>query len=237
MRTRGGLNDPRRDRVSRARSHPWERALGRGRFRLLPRPGPPQIARSAITGISGRQPRLAGAGYSGSDGVAMRLFERHTCDTGYRPRNKQAVLHRQAQVAVPAGLLRGDDIDALVEAVAPADIPGWFTPDVAVLELAMSALDGASVPGSEPLPYEGGVARAVTARRGNDHSSAAPGGAAALAHGEPNALLVAAPSNFPDSWPNARLRSTSERGSSPATARRTSSPTTDISMCSTSCRS
>lgn len=85
----------------------------------------------------------------------MRLFERQTCNMGNRPHIDQAVLHRQAQVAVLAGLLRGDDIDALVEAVAPADIPGWFTPDVAVLELAMSALDLASIPGSEPLQYEG----------------------------------------------------------------------------------
>jgi hypothetical protein len=52
-------------------------------------------------------------------------------------------------------LLRGDDIGTVVEAVAPADIPGWFTPDVAVLELAMSGLELASVPGSEPLQYEG----------------------------------------------------------------------------------
>jgi hypothetical protein len=85
----------------------------------------------------------------------MRLLERQTCDMGNRPRIDKAVLHRQAQVAVLAGLLRGDDIDALVEAVAPADIAGWFTPDVAVLELAMSALDLASVPGCEPLQYEG----------------------------------------------------------------------------------
>jgi hypothetical protein len=85
----------------------------------------------------------------------MRLLERQTCEMGNRSRIDRAVLHRQAQVAVLAGLLRGDDLDALVEAVAPADVPGWFTPDVAVLELAMSALDLASVPGSELLQYEG----------------------------------------------------------------------------------
>lgn len=85
----------------------------------------------------------------------MRLLERQTCDMGNRSRIDHAVLHRQAQVALLAGLLRGDEIDALVEAVAPADIPGWFTPDVAMLELAMSALDLASVPGCEPLQYEG----------------------------------------------------------------------------------
>jgi hypothetical protein len=87
--------------------------------------------------------------------LAMRLLERQTCGMGKRPRIDHGVLHRQAQVAVLAGLLRGDDIDALVEVVAPADVPGWFTPDVAVLELATSALDLASVPGFEPLQYEG----------------------------------------------------------------------------------
>jgi hypothetical protein len=58
-------------------------------------------------------------------------------------------------VAVLAGLLRGDDIDALVEAVAPSDDRGWFTPDVAVLELAVTALDLASIAGVPPLEYEG----------------------------------------------------------------------------------
>lgn len=72
-----------------------------------------------------------------------------------RARVNTAVLHRQAQVAVLAGLLRGDDIDALVASVAPTDVPGWFTPDVALLELAVSALDMASVPGSAPLEYDG----------------------------------------------------------------------------------
>ena len=54
-----------------------------------------------------------------------------------------------------AGLLRGDDIDALVEAVAPSHVRGWFTPDVAVLELAVTALDLASIAGAPPLEYEG----------------------------------------------------------------------------------
>ncbi len=53
------------------------------------------------------------------------------------------------------GLLRGDDIDALLASVAPSDVPGWFTPDVAMLELAVTALDLASAPGSAPLEYEG----------------------------------------------------------------------------------
>ena len=58
-------------------------------------------------------------------------------------------------MAVLAGLLRGDDIDALVEAVAPSHVRGWFTPDVAVLELAVAALDLACLPGAELLEYEG----------------------------------------------------------------------------------
>jgi hypothetical protein len=72
-----------------------------------------------------------------------------------RPRVDQNLLHQQAQVAVLAGLLRGDDIDALVASIAPCDVPGWFTPDVAMLELAVTALDLASAPGSSPLEYEG----------------------------------------------------------------------------------
>ena len=72
-----------------------------------------------------------------------------------KPRVDQDLLHRRAQVAVLAGLLRGDDIDALVEAVAPSHVPGWFTPDVAMLELAVTALDLASLAGVPPLEYEG----------------------------------------------------------------------------------
>jgi len=58
-------------------------------------------------------------------------------------------------VAVLAGLLRGDDTDALVEAVAPSHVQGRFTPDVAMLELAVTALDLASLAGVPPLEYEG----------------------------------------------------------------------------------
>ena len=67
----------------------------------------------------------------------------------------QDLLRRQAQVAVLGGLLRGEDIDALVEAVAPSHVRGWFTPDVAMLELAVTALDLASLPGLAPLEYKG----------------------------------------------------------------------------------
>lgn len=154
MRTRRGLNEP-----------PPGPSFG-GPF--PPGNGPPAVAGSAartarpeplIAANDHLRMRRAGApcrsGPGRSGGVAKRLFERQTCHMGNRPHIDQAVLHRQAQVAVLAGLLRGDDIDALVEAVAPADIPGWFTPDVAVLQLAMSALDLASIPGSEPLQSEG----------------------------------------------------------------------------------
>ena len=64
-------------------------------------------------------------------------------------------MHRQAHAAVLAGLLRGEDIDALVEAVAPSHVRSWFTPDVAMLELAVTAMDLASRPGLAPLEYEG----------------------------------------------------------------------------------
>jgi hypothetical protein len=80
---------------------------------------------------------------------------RQTARMSKRPRVDQDLLHRQAQVAVLAGLLLGDDIDALVASVAPYDVRGWFTPDVAILELAVTALDLASAPGSALLEYEG----------------------------------------------------------------------------------
>jgi hypothetical protein len=72
-----------------------------------------------------------------------------------RERIDPGVLYRRAQVAVLSGLTRGDDVSNLMEAVAPRHVPGWFTPDVALLELAVTALDLASPPGAEPLVYEG----------------------------------------------------------------------------------
>lgn len=65
------------------------------------------------------------------------------------------VLRTQAQVAVLAAMRRGDDLDQLTEAVAPSDIRGWFTPDVAILELAVTALQLATPVGTQPLMYEG----------------------------------------------------------------------------------
>ncbi len=38
---------------------------------------------------------------------------------------------------------------------APSHVPGWFTPDLARLELAVTALDLACPAGVEPLEYEG----------------------------------------------------------------------------------
>jgi hypothetical protein len=72
-----------------------------------------------------------------------------------RERVDPDVLHRQAQTAVLAGLVRGDDVHELVLAAAVSHVRGWFTPDVALLELAVTALDMTVASGSEPLEYEG----------------------------------------------------------------------------------
>lgn len=40
-------------------------------------------------------------------------------------------------------------------AVARHDVPGQFTPDVAMLDLAVTALDRDCPPDAEPLEYEG----------------------------------------------------------------------------------
>jgi hypothetical protein len=72
-----------------------------------------------------------------------------------RERIDEDVLHRRAQVAVLSGLARGDDVYEVLAAAAPSHVPGWFTPDVALLELAVTALDLACPTGAEPLKYEG----------------------------------------------------------------------------------
>ena len=54
-----------------------------------------------------------------------------------------------------SGLATGDDVHDLMAAAAPSHVPGWCTPDVALLELAVTALDLACPPGAEPLQYEG----------------------------------------------------------------------------------
>jgi hypothetical protein len=72
-----------------------------------------------------------------------------------RERIDPDVLHRDAQLAVLSGLARGDDVYDLMAAAAPSHVPGWFTPDVALLELAVTALELAGPAGAEPLMYEG----------------------------------------------------------------------------------
>lgn len=77
---------------------------------------------------------------------------RETIDSTVRARSS---LHRQAQTPVLTCLVRNDDLADMVAAVAPSDVPGWFTPDIAILELAVTAFDLASAAGSAPLVYEG----------------------------------------------------------------------------------
>jgi hypothetical protein len=45
------------------------------------------------------------------------------------------VLHRRAQVAVLAGLVRGDDVYDLITAAASNHVPGWFSPDLTLINL------------------------------------------------------------------------------------------------------
>jgi hypothetical protein len=56
---------------------------------------------------------------------------------------------------VLSGPARGDDVHDLMAAAAPSHVSGWFTPDVALLELAVTALDVGSPPGAQPLEYDG----------------------------------------------------------------------------------
>ncbi len=66
-----------------------------------------------------------------------------------------SLLHQQAQSAALEALTRADDVDDVVSAVAPFEVRGTFTPDAAMLELAVDALDLADVPGADLLEYEG----------------------------------------------------------------------------------
>ena len=72
-----------------------------------------------------------------------------------RERIDPDVLHRGAQLAVMTGLERDDDAYDVMAAAAPHHVPGRFSPDVALLELAVTALDLACPAGAEPLEYEG----------------------------------------------------------------------------------
>jgi hypothetical protein len=67
----------------------------------------------------------------------------------------QDVLHRRAQGAVLSRLADGDDVYDRMAAAAPSHVPGRFTPDVALLELAVTALDLACPAGAEPLSTRG----------------------------------------------------------------------------------
>ena len=72
------------------------------------------------------------------------------------PGEDPAVLHRRAQVRVLSVLASGeDDVFELLSAVAAYDVRRHFTPDVALLEVAATALGLAVLPGAEPLEYEG----------------------------------------------------------------------------------
>jgi hypothetical protein len=88
--------------------------------------------------------------------VADRPIDfRHTVAVTPRERIDPDVLDRRARVAVLSGLARGHDVHDLLAAAAPNHVPGKFSPDVALLELAVTALDLACPPGAEPLEYEG----------------------------------------------------------------------------------
>jgi hypothetical protein len=72
------------------------------------------------------------------------------------PGEDPAVLHRKAQVRVLSMLASGeDDVFELLVALNAYDVRHHFTPDVALLEVAATALGVASPPGSGPLEYGG----------------------------------------------------------------------------------
>ncbi|WP_051683584.1 hypothetical protein [Blastococcus sp. URHD0036] len=75
---------------------------------------------------------------------------------GKRQREDPDVLHRKAQIAILSGLADGiDDAFELILSVRPFDVRGLFTPDVALFDVAATALGLACPPGSERLEYEG----------------------------------------------------------------------------------
>jgi hypothetical protein len=69
-----------------------------------------------------------------------------------RTRIAPSLLQQQAQAAALKTLLRGDDVDNAVAAVAPFEIRGTSTSDVAILELAVDALDPRPHPRVAGLP-------------------------------------------------------------------------------------
>ena len=101
-------------------------------------------------------PRALGSvGWASSGWQRRTWFSRDDVAVTKRERIDQEVLHRRAQVAVLSGLAAGDDVYDLMAAAAPSHEPGWSTPDVALFELAVTALDLAWPAGAEPLEYEG----------------------------------------------------------------------------------
>src|SRR4051794_19854198 len=60
-----------------------------------------------------------------------------------------------AKNALLSGLVHGDDVSDIMLAVARADLPHRFAPDVALIELAFTALDLACPAGADLLEYEG----------------------------------------------------------------------------------
>lgn len=89
-----------------------------------------------------------------------------------RAREDPDVLHRGAQAAILARLATGeDDAAELMDSVAPFDVRGHVTPDVAMLEIAATALGLACPPGNQPLEYEGLTERYLPDRRPSDRTS------------------------------------------------------------------
>ena len=72
-----------------------------------------------------------------------------------RPPVDVDALRKLGQVAALSGVIAGNNVDEITEAIRPAHVRGRFTPDVAILELAVDALTLASPDPSDPLPFEG----------------------------------------------------------------------------------
>jgi hypothetical protein len=87
---------------------------------------------------------------------SVEVFSRDDSAMAKHPGEDPDVLHRKAQVAILSGLATGDDdVFELMNAVAPYDVRHHFTPDVALLDIAVAALGLACPPGSKPLEDEG----------------------------------------------------------------------------------
>jgi len=60
-------------------------------------------------------------------------------------------------------------------AAAPSHVPGWFTPDVGLLQVAVTALDPACSAGASPLEYEGRRQRQLPDVHAQAHAALRPG--------------------------------------------------------------